>query len=211
MRVVAIVPAYNEEKAIGEVLKTITSSGIFTEIIVVNDGSQDNTTEIVRKYPVKLIVKNENEGKGSALDAGIKSSESDIYVLLDADLIGLRSIHIRELINPILREGVIMTVGKFKGGRIGTDLAQQIVPAISGQRAFRKAFLKDLPAIKDSGFGVELIFAKHAKNMNFKTKEVNLEKLSQVVKEEKLGYSKGFLYRLKMYWHMIKNIFGNKK
>lgn len=95
MRLVTIIiPVYNEEKYIGEVLKTVYKSRTPNhrkEIIIVNDGSTDNTAKIVRKLiksrkDVVLIEKTRNEGKGAAVKTGILKSRGDIVIIQDSDL-----------------------------------------------------------------------------------------------------------------------------
>ena len=83
-----VIPAYNEEKAIGAVLEELIEvlKGQTYEIIVVDDGSTDNTTKIVqKKESVKLIQHPYNKGYGSALKAGIKSATHDLILIIDGD------------------------------------------------------------------------------------------------------------------------------
>jgi dolichol-phosphate mannosyltransferase len=92
MRTVSIViPAYNEEAFIGTLLQRVLSVptesiGFAKEIIVVDDGSKDRTSEVVRRFPsVKLIVQ-QNQGKGKAVQHGLKEAAGDYILVQDADL-----------------------------------------------------------------------------------------------------------------------------
>ena len=82
-----LVPAYNEEKAIGKCLESILDQDYKgqTEIIVVNDGSSDQTAEIVSKYPVKFIDLKVNGGKANALNRAIEEAKGDILIFTDSD------------------------------------------------------------------------------------------------------------------------------
>lgn len=80
-----IVPAYNEEKAIEEVLKKLTAAKISGEIIVVDDGSTDNTLNIARSFPVRIIHQEINRGNGSAIKTGIRAAKYDAIAIFDAD------------------------------------------------------------------------------------------------------------------------------
>lgn len=81
-----IIPAYNEEDGIAMVLDNLNFLGENYEIIVVDDGSEDNTAEIVKSYPkVKLTSHMDNLGYGAALKTGIKNSKGDVIVITDAD------------------------------------------------------------------------------------------------------------------------------
>jgi len=209
-RVVAIIPAYNEEERIAIVLEAIEGTGLIDEIVVVNDGSNDRTAEVVKKFPkVILINKEQNRGKGSALMAGIESTNGDILVFIDADLIGFTSEHIESLVRPLLRDkDLVMTVGKFAGGRLRTDLSQSLIPSISGQRALRRSFLDGID-FSHTGFGVEIALTKHAKEQKAKVEEVTMNDVTHVMKEEKLGLVKGAWARFGMYSDMVKNLFSD--
>src|SRR4030042_2438817 len=86
MKLIAIIPAYNEEKPIGEVVQGVKK---YTEnIIVIDDGSEDKTSEIAQKRGAKVYRHFINRGLGGALGTGIKTaliSGADIIVTLDAD------------------------------------------------------------------------------------------------------------------------------
>lgn len=87
MNFTIIIPAYNEEKSIGVVIKgLIDLYKNSVEIIVVNDGSTDNTMNIVKQYPsVRLINQKRNFGYGAALKSGIIESKTPWICMFDAD------------------------------------------------------------------------------------------------------------------------------
>jgi glycosyltransferase involved in cell wall biosynthesis len=87
-------PAYNEEKhikeAIEEAIEALEKIGLNYEIVVVNDGSKDETTSkvlmCIKKYnAIKLVSYSENKGKGFAIKEGFKHTSGDIIFLLDSD------------------------------------------------------------------------------------------------------------------------------
>ncbi len=82
-----VIPAHNEEKAIGKVLDQLTKvfEGQSCEIIVVDDGSTDNTAKIVQEKQAKLIQHPYNKGYGSALKTGIKNATNDLILIIDGD------------------------------------------------------------------------------------------------------------------------------
>ena len=85
-----IMPAYNEEKTLEEIIRKVYATDIRKEIIVVNDGSEDKTAlileEIKNKYNLKIINLDKNHGKGFAIRKGIEHSSGDIILIQDADL-----------------------------------------------------------------------------------------------------------------------------
>ncbi|SHJ29383.1 glycosyltransferase family 2 protein [Lutispora thermophila] len=206
MSVAAIIPAYNEEKTIGNVLNVVSNCSLINEIIVVSDGSWDNTVNIAKNYNVKVIELKDNIGKGGAIKAGLKECSSDIVLLLDADLIGLRENHVYDLITPIIHENIDMTVGIFKNGRAITDIAQKIAPDLSGQRAVRKLILDEIKDMDIVRYGIEVTLTIHVNKKGYKIKDIYLDDITHLTKEEKLGFINGFSSRLRMYKDILKVI-----
>jgi len=200
-KVALIIPAYNEAERIGAVLDEVVKAPVINEIIVVDDGSIDTTVEVAGRHEgVTVISRDLNGGKGAALKIGIDSTDAEILVLIDADLIGLKVKHIEDLVEPLLlEEDLEMTRGKFTKGRTVTNISQAVVPNISGQRAFKRKFLTDMPDFTNSGYGVEVAFTRQIRRKQTKVKEVILPNVTHVMKEEKLGLRKGLLERFKMY------------
>ncbi|PRX33630.1 glycosyl transferase family 2 [Orenia metallireducens] len=211
MKITAVIPAYNEEKTIKEVATIVNRHRLVDEVIVVSDGSTDNTVKIATKIGVKVIDLTTNKGKGAAMKAGVEQSQADIILFLDADLLGLKEEHIDKLLIPVIKGDAETTIGIFAEGRMFTDLAQKIAPFLSGQRVVRRRILDDIPDLDMTRFGVEMALTQHIKGNNIRLKEVVLEDLSHVMKEEKRGFIKGFMSRLKMYWEILKNLSTTRK
>ncbi|NLI60989.1 MAG: glycosyltransferase family 2 protein [Clostridiales bacterium] len=207
MKVVAIIPAYNEEKNIGSVLSVLTQVEEITEILVVNDGSTDGTSQIVRSFGVKLIELQENRGKSLAMWTGVRHSKAPIIIFLDADLIGLTRSQIKDMIIPIIQGYADMTLGIFCSGRSVTDLAQKIAPYLTGQRAMKRWVLEGLDQEDwETGFGIEMAITRQAKNSNLRIMKVPLANTTHLMKEEKMGVVKGVAARAKMYWEIMKQL-----
>jgi len=207
MRITAIIPAYNEAKRIEQVIAPALNTDILSNIIVVDDGSEDLTSDVVSKYDVDLIKMDKNSGKSAAVKEGIKfcNGKSDIILLLDADLIGLTPEHIKSLIFPVLEEKFDMTIGIFKSGRYVTDLAQIIAPNLSGQRAMKSNVANEILTLDIRGYGIEVALSKLIKKNNLKSKNIVLENVTHMTKEEKVGLTKGAIWRIKMYKDIVRN------
>ena len=204
MNVTAVIPAYNEEQTIAGVVKCVKSIEKIQKVIVVSDGSTDRTAEIARDCGADVIELNENVGKGGAIKAGINECGTEIILFLDADLIGLTEKHVLDLIEPVINDKADMSVGIFKKGRIVTDLAQKVIPYLSGQRAIKKSIIEKLHNIDITRYGVEVALTKYVEKHSVRVQEVDLPDMTHITKEEKLGLIKGVHARLKMYWDIVK-------
>lgn len=203
-RVVAVIPAYNEERTLGEVLDTVAHSPEIDATVVISDGSTDLTATVARRKGAVCIELEQNVGKGGALKAGIDQADADVYVFLDADLIGLKPAHVGALLAPVLAGEAEMAVGILDHGRAATDLAQWMVPNLSGQRAVTRRALQGMSGLEAARYGVEVAMTRHIKKQRLPVAAVPLECLTHIMKEEKLGLLRGFLARLKMYWEIVK-------
>ncbi|MGD8544243.1 MAG: glycosyltransferase family 2 protein, partial [Candidatus Bathyarchaeota archaeon] len=125
--VTVIVPAYNEEKAIGKTVEALLRlSYANKEIIIVDDGSTDRTLEIARSYAegdlVKVVTKS-NGGKWDALNIGIKESKGKFIVCIDADTLLDQNV-IQRLINHFNNPKIAAVAGNVKVGNRSSILTK---------------------------------------------------------------------------------------
>ncbi|MFD2171315.1 glycosyltransferase family 2 protein [Tumebacillus lipolyticus] len=199
-----IIPAYNEVNNIERVLDVVVKMPDFQQIVVVDDGSFDGTYDKIRSYPVESIRFEQNRGKGAAIWAGVQQARHPYVMLLDADLIGLREVHLRSLIEPVVYGDAAMSLGLFGTGRLATDWAQRVAPALTGQRVLRREVLTSLPLIESARYGVEVALNRHVRQSGLKVAAVELDRLTHQMKEEKLGLLSGFKARMRMYWDIMR-------
>ncbi len=207
MSVSVLIPAYNEEKTIKDVIEVAKQCKIVDEIIVIDDGSTDNTYKKAKESGAMVVRIPRNVGKGGALKRGLEESKGDIIVFLDADLLGLKPEHIEALVKPVMEEDAGMTVGIFKKGRKTTDLSQYLTPFLSGQRAIKRDLLSRFDKIEFTKYGIEVALTRYAKRENIKVEFVDLYDVTHLMKEEKRGFIKGFMERLKMYYQLLRQFF----
>lgn len=208
MGISVVVPAYNEAGRIGAVLRPVIASSMIDEVIVVDDGSDDGTGDEAKGFPVRVVCLPQNCGKAAALDAGVTEARNDTFLFLDADLVGLQTSHVDDLVRAYEDGGLDMVIGVFSSGRKSTDFAQMINPYASGQRVIsRGVWQRATKNVEDMDYGIEFALSKLAAKEGWAKAHVKLEGVTHVLKEEKRGFAKGMVDRLKMYGDMIKWLF----
>lgn len=90
MKLSVIIPIYNEIHTLEEIISRVESTGLADEIVLVDDGSEDGTRDIVKKYKgkdgFKVVMHEQNQGKGAAVRSGFKVASGEIFLIQDADL-----------------------------------------------------------------------------------------------------------------------------
>ncbi|MFM5881737.1 glycosyltransferase [Methanobrevibacter gottschalkii] len=168
-KVSVIIPAYNEEETVAKVVNVVKKVSFVDEIIVVNDGSSDNTEMEALKAGAIVINHEVNKGKGEALQTGYREAECDIIAFIDADIYNLTSSKVESMIKPILDGGADITKTKFSraSGRVTELTAKPLLnfffpeisfeQPLSGQFAAHKEVLKKINFESDYGVDVGIV------------------------------------------------------
>jgi len=214
MRVSVIIPAYNEADRIGAVLAVLHQVPGLSEIIIVDDGSTDGTLEAIPSGNGFSALRLEpNRGKGGALSAGVRQSQGEVLLFLDADLVGLKPEQITALVTPVIRREAEMSIAVFKAGRWRTDWAQKVAPGISGQRAIKRELFLSISGLDKTRYGVETALNRAAARRGAKVSKVPWLGVTHVMKEEKVGWTRGTWERMKMYREigscLLRSLTGN--
>lgn len=205
-----VICAYNEAPRVAAVVKAALEADM-GPVVVVDDGSHDDTSAVAERYGATVVRHTVNHGKGAAVASGLKHVMSPLTVLLDADLTGLTSGHIQRLVEPLDVERRVASRGVLVGGRWVTSLAQTLVPSLSGQRGFRTEDLRSLGPFDDSGYGLELLIEQRLKRQGIKQIQVRLHGVGQVMKEEKSTLTRGARSRLQMYVEIGRQLFTRRR
>ncbi|MCL2525625.1 MAG: glycosyltransferase family 2 protein [Coriobacteriia bacterium] len=186
--VVALVPAYNEEARIVATIRAIYEIPAVKRVVVIDDGSKDDTAQLAVDAGARVIRSTRNVGKGPALEHAAKQHEdADIILLLDADLADT-AVQAAALLEPVMAGQADMTIARFprtnvkagfglvKGlarweiGRAGGNEDDFQAP-LSGQRALTRSCLDHIrPFAK--GYGVEVSLTVRALRAGYRVMEV---------------------------------------
>jgi glycosyltransferase involved in cell wall biosynthesis len=184
-----LIPAFNEADRIADTIAAVREIPGITEIVVIDDGSSDATSDEARAAGAdRVITLAKNSGKGAALAAGLRETESEVVVMLDADL-GRTAGPAAALLAPVLEDRADMTVAVFPkvAGSGGLGFAvwlatvgilrftgRKVEAPLSGQRALRREIIDRMNGF-DRGFGVEVGLTIDALRMGYRLLEVPVD------------------------------------
>jgi len=188
----AVVPCYNEESRVGNVLDTLTKSKYINQVIFINDGSKDNSLRVAKEYSnIKIINLKENTGKGNAVSKGLKHVKSKAVFLFDADLVGLKEINIKKIYMSFIDNPNSMVVGLRQKNSINLIhwLRRNILPLIAGERILSTTELKKIIHEYDiDEWGLEVYMNYHFKTNNIPIHKILLNGVNDVPKFKKEEY-----------------------
>ncbi len=218
MNISVIIPVYNEERYIYKIIQKVHKIEIKKEIIIVNDGSTDNTLKILNNINLnnlRIIHNQQNKGKGHAIRTALKFVKNDIIIIQDADLEYDPSDYLK-LLEPFKLENKIVVYGsRFLEKKI-FDLKksfnhnfryivnkaltfffnilnnQSITDAHTCYKVFPKEIIPSLNLVED-GFSFCPEFSTKVVKLGFKIYEVPISYYSRSKEEgKKITYKDGF-------------------
>jgi glycosyltransferase involved in cell wall biosynthesis len=202
-----IIPAFNECARIARVLEVATAHPLIDEVIVVDDGSTDDTAAAAAEYEtIRLIAKPVNEGKSRAICDGVRAAGGSILLLLDADLVGLTRHDLTRLITPVTSGAADCSIS-LRGNAllpwrlIGLDY-------VSGERVLRRDLIEaHLDTIEGlPSFGLEVYVNRLLVSGKSRIRIVPWESVFSPYKSRKHGLWKGVAGEMRMLADIVQTV-----
>jgi len=210
LKVSIVIPCYNEEESITRVLEKVelVSLPLEREVIVVDDGSTDNSVEAVSRFKfVKLVRHEVNRGKGAAIKTGVEYASGDMVVIQDADL-EYDPESIPDLIKPLIEGEADMVLGsRFRRRVIGMSISHyignkalslagsvllgvHITDIMTEHKAFTKAAYGKID-LASSGFEVEAELVAKFASMGMRIVEIPIPYRKRPFGQAKINWKHG--------------------
>jgi len=226
-----IIPVYNEARFISTVIEKVKSvklpDNIIEEIIVIDDGSTDDTGKILEQYnsdsAIKIFHQEKNMGKSSAVRLGIAMSTGDMILIQDADL-EYDPDDYPKLIGPIIKNEASVVYGsRFKGTIENIPLINRIANILSNMtvnilfhkkitdihtcyKVFKRDIFKKIE-ITSKRFTFDTEVTDKILKLGYEIYEIPIRYTARTQKE---GKKITWFQALEVYWGIIKYYFGNK-
>jgi glycosyltransferase involved in cell wall biosynthesis len=183
LKISVIVPAFNEEEHVGKIVKMAKAVDEVDEVLLIDDGSEDDTVKAAKQADAKVVSFKKNRGKGYAMKKGCEIAKGDILIFIDADLKNINPKKIKRILNPF-KEGYEFVKTRFdrRGGRVTRltakpllshffpEIEKKFEQPLSGQIGIKKKLMKRLDLEEDMGVDIGILI--DVVEMNAKTKQV---------------------------------------
>ena len=212
-----VIPAYNEGKTIDRIIKRVQESPIRKELIIVNDGSTDNTRHVLEAYRgqenIRIFNLEQNQGKGAALQKGFLEARGNAVIVQDADLEYDPEEYLK-LLQPIIEGEADVVYGSrlsgkkqrvlyfwhYVGNKFLTLLSNvftnlNLTDMETGYKVFKREVIQVIaPTLQEKRFGIEPeITAKISKLPDIRIYEMPISYAGRTYKKgKKIGWKDGF-------------------
>jgi glycosyltransferase involved in cell wall biosynthesis len=193
-----VIAAFNEAATVGRAVSDVIGHPEVEEVIVVDDGSTDDTSQLATEAGARVLRLEANGGKAAALEAGVAQAVSDVLLFLDADVTGLTHEAITRIVRPVAEGRVDMHVGLRARKTLWLNRLLHVFPIIGGERAVTRRIWNLVPERHKRGYRIEVALNHTAKRYGRGMSFDLVTGVTHRTKESKFGWRRGMARRLAM-------------
>jgi glycosyltransferase involved in cell wall biosynthesis len=202
MTIDAVVPARDEAPTVADVVMACRGCAFVREVLVVDDGSADDTSERAAAAGAKVIRLDPGGSKAHAMEAGVAATDADAVLFVDADCLGLSSAHLDDICRPFADGRAVMSLGTFDYG-IWNPLVLRM-PHTTGERVIPRWVFEAIPPEKLDGYTIETVINEVVASRHLKTSVRVMNGVTHRTKRDKFGLVKGWQLTWKMFWALVR-------
>jgi glycosyltransferase involved in cell wall biosynthesis len=201
MNIDAIVPARNEGLTVADVVGACHGCTYVREVIVVDDGSTDDTADRAAAAGAKVVRRESDGSKAHAMEAGVEATDADSILFVDADCVGLTSSHLDAICEPFVDRRAVMSLGTFDYG-IWNWLVLRFPPT-TGERIVPRWVFEAVPPDEREGYTIELMINSVIAEGRLPTTARVMRGVTHRTKRDKFGPVEGWRRTWEMFWDLV--------
>jgi len=198
-----VMPARDEASTVAANVAACAACRHVREVIVVDDGSRDDTAQIAEAAGARVLqIPGSAGSKAHAMDVGVRSSDATHVLFVDADCTGLTGAHLDAVCEPVLEGRAEMSLGFFDYGWL--NLLVLVCPPLTGERIVPRWVWDAIPASKLDGYTIETRINEVIAEGRHRTVARTMPGVFHRTKRQKLGRLEGVRRTVRMY----RDLFG---
>lgn len=202
MQVDCIIPARDEAVTVGSVVEIARACRYVRDVIVVDDGSRDDTASVAAAAGAKVVRRERSDGsKAHAMEAGVSASDADAVLFVDADLIGVTPAHLDDICRPVVEHRAAMSLGTFDYGWFWNPWVLRFPPT-SGERIVPRWVFDAIPPSKRHGYTIEIMINEVICEARLPTVARVMTGVTHRTKRDKFGRVDGYRRTWRMFWDL---------
>jgi glycosyltransferase involved in cell wall biosynthesis len=198
-----VIPARDEAPTVGTVVATVKGCRYVRDVIVVDDGSDDDTGAIAEAAGARVVRRQRSPGsKAHAMEAGVDAAVgADAVLFVDADLLGLTVGHLDVICAPVVERRAAMSLGTFDYGPFWNPLVLRFPPT-SGERIIPRWVFDAIPPEKRVGYTIEIMINEVICEARLPTVARVMQGVTHRTKRDKFGKVEGYRRTWRMFWDL---------
>jgi polyisoprenyl-phosphate glycosyltransferase len=196
-----VIPARDEGLTVADVVDVARACRYVRQVIVVDDGSSDDTGERAAAAGARVIRREGDGGsKAHAMEAGVEASDADAVLFVDADVLGLTVDHLDEICRPVVERRAAMSLGTFDYG-FWNPLVLRFPPT-TGERIVPRWVFDAIPPSKRDGYTIEIMIDEVITEARLPTVARVMRGVTHRTKRDKFGPLEGWKRTWRMFWDL---------
>jgi glycosyltransferase involved in cell wall biosynthesis len=197
----AVVPARDEGPTVADVVGAVRGCRYVREVIVVDDGSTDDTADQAGAAGAKVVRRESDGSKAHAMEAGVEASDADAILFVDADCVGLTSAHLDDICRPFCERRAVMSLGTFDYG-IWNALVLRFPPT-TGERIIPRWVFDAVHPDDREGYTIEIMLNQVIAEGRLPTTARVMRGVTHRTKRDKFGPVEGWRRTWQMFWDLV--------